>query len=151
MDNHQIEPIAHREVDKTLAEFGSRHPRANLDAIRRVLTDVFGPDLSELWILRAETRVGLELNAYSTNFDVVPRVVIHPTFAIFDPDFAPPGARPDRELYDGYPLRRWEPGRGPQSNHRPVATTLCPECFVSFPGDCCDLCGISKLDSVIPE
>ena len=133
------ESVAPAEVNSILADYGRQHPRADTDRIRQLLADVFGADFSNLVAITATYRNDSHvLEAGGSTF-----VTIHPTYAVFHWD-APDYARPDpRGLYNGDPIVRWEPARyssGIRTSNT-IKATLCPNCFIEFPGSQCDLCG----------
>ena len=132
--------VSATEVQQTLAEYGRKHPRADVSQIRKLLTDVYGADFAGLNHLKADHRhEGHVLLALGDTW-----ITIHPTLAIFIWGDAPDYARPDpRGLYDNQPIVRWERPRyftGERSTSA-TSTTLCPNCFIRFPGTECDLCG----------
>jgi len=133
------ESVAPAEVSSILTDYGRQHPRADTDRIHELLADVFGDDFSNLEILKATNRDDAHvLEALGAAF-----VTIHPTYAVFHwgaPDYALPDPR---GLHGGSPLVRWEPARyssGIRTSNT-MKATLCPNCFIEFPGSQCDLCG----------
>jgi hypothetical protein len=134
------ESVSRAEVTSILADYGRQHPRADIHAMRRLLTDVFGADFSTLQVLKATYRDDAHvLSAAGTPA----AITIHPTLAVFvwgAPDYAHPDPR---GLYRGQPIVRWEQARYATGTRggEATSTTLCPNCYIEFPGLQCDLCG----------
>lgn len=134
--NGSVAPV---EVDSVLADYGRRHPHADTRRIRQLLAEVFGDDFSNLRLLQGASDGGAHvLNALGSAF-----VTIYPERAIFHWG-APKDILPDeRGLYGGKPIVRWEPPRynsGPRADNA-TKGTLCPCCYIYFPGRECDVCG----------
>jgi hypothetical protein len=130
--------VSGAEVNQTLTEYGRQHPRADVTQIRGLLVKVYGADFAGLQLLKAAHQSeGHVLIALGDAW-----ITIHPTFAVFDLG-APDYARPDRGLYNNRPIVRWESGRygTGQRSGGATASTLCPNCYIEFPGSQCDLCG----------
>lgn len=131
--------VSRAEVDSILADYGRQHAHANIHGMRRLLVDVFGEDFSTLQALKASIQDGAHVLTAAGNA----LITIHPTYATFlwgAPDYASPDSR---GIYGGLPIVRWETaryGKAPRAGNGP-STTLCPNCYIQFPGPSCDFCG----------